>query len=405
MRPRAELALGLGLFLLLGVVIVAQAWRADPGDRLDRRRSTFRTTETGARGWTDALSRLGVEVERTRRPLLGRRRDEAWSTDRPTLLVYLDPTFPIDVFEATQLGLRVAKGDQLLLAGNGARLAMRCFGWDIVPARDRALRATGVVEGAELGIDSIGATLRALRDRLPGDSSRQADIGVLTCKEHKTVVVDTLLRVASGRPAAVRISYVGGGTLLLVADGELFADLRLKTSDAGPFALALVVPRYQRVVVDEYHHGYGAGGSMSRALLHWSAESPWGSTLWQLVAVGLIALLAAGVRTGPIFRVRSGRRRSAIEHVRALAQALAATRGHDVAVRLLVGGLRRRLSDGRPTRDDPRPWLAHLTERMRTARGREAARTLQDLTRPGQSAAGVLAAANAVEAVWDETRP
>ena len=58
----------------------------------------------------------------------------------------------------------------------------------------------------------------------------------------------------------------------------------------------------------------------------------------------------------------------------------------------------------RPGSAVPRPWLAGLVERMRTPRGREAARTLQDLNRRPPSPREVLAAANAVEAVWDETR-
>ena len=198
----------------------------------------------------------------------------------------------------------------------------------------------------------------------------------------------------------------GKRVAILVADGRLFADQMLRRTDAGTLALSLVFPAYHHVVVDEFHHGYATDGSIGRALLGWSLGSPWGRALWQVILVGMLVLLAATVRSGPIYQVRSRQRRSPLEQVRALARALAAARGHDVAVRLLVGGLRRRLSaDGRPTRDDPSPWLAALTDRMRTARGRAAVRALQESTRPGQSASGVLAAANAVEDVWDETRP
>src|SRR5262249_49927520 len=157
---------------------------------------------------------------------------------------------------------------------------IRCFGWDIVPAHGDGLQATGRVGGAPIVIDSVHATLRTIHDKAVDDSSRGADLGVVTCPRREPLTVDTLLRVASGRPAAVRVVF-DTGTVILVADGGLFADIRLRDTDAGPFALSLIVPEYQRFVVDEIHHGYGAGGSMTKALLEWSTSSPWGAFFWQ----------------------------------------------------------------------------------------------------------------------------
>ena len=113
--------------------------------------------------------------------------------------------------------------------------------------------------------------------------------------------------------------------------------------------------------------------------LDWSTRSPWGWVVWQLAAVGVIALLASGVRFGPVRRAIERRRRSPLEHVRALATALAAARGHDVAVRLMVQGLRRRLSrGGRPARARPGRLAREPRALGADARGREA---LQSLTR------------------------
>ncbi|MEO6067376.1 MAG: DUF4350 domain-containing protein [Gemmatimonadales bacterium] len=402
MRPRAELAVALGLLLALGAFVAVDAWRTGDGDRLDLRRTTYRSTPTGARGWTEALERLGVSIDRLRRPSIMLEK----VVPEDELLAYLDPTFPLDLLDATHLVARVKHGGSVLLAGRGARFAMRCFGWDRVAVEGTGVGAEGRVEERSIAIDAVQATLTKLDRTLDKDSIRRADLGVLICTPPAVARVDTLLRTSAGKPVVVRLVGAEGGTVIIVADGRLFADEMLRGSDAGVLALSLVVPAYRSVVVDEYHHGYGAAGSMRGALFQWSLHAPWGWALWQAAVVGVIALLTAMVRSGPLHQARSRRRRSPLEHVRALAQALAATRGHDVAVRLLVGGLRRRLSaDGRPTRDDPTTWLAALASRMRTPRGRSAARTLQDLTRPGQSAPGVLAAANAVEAVWDETRP
>lgn len=401
MRPRVETMIAAGLLLLLALVVIGEALRVDPDGHADERRTSLRPTPAGAKGWADALTRLGVEVERSRQPLT-LRRDPAGKGD---LLVFLDPTIPFDLVEATAVRGRIVRGRDVLLAGRGARFAMRCLGWDVVRAHGEGLVGSGSVDGTPITIRHLGETLRTLWEPVGADSSRQADLGVLTCEAPITVAVDTLLRVPSGRPAAVRVHTESGGRYILVGDGALFADTTLRYTDAGVFALALVADQYTRVVIDEAKHGHLTGGSMSGALLAWSGRSPWGWLLWQLVAVGAIALLAAMVRSGPLLVTTERQRRSPLEHVRALATALSATRGHDVALRLLIGGLRRRLSaDGRPTRDDPRPWLAGLVERMRTPRGRAAARILQDLNRRPPSPKEVLAAANAVEVVWDETR-
>ena len=78
----------------------------------------------------------------------------------------------------------------------------------------------------------------------------------------------------------------------------------------------------------------------------------------------------------------------------------------DTAVALTVGGLRRRLSRaGYVPRSEIGPWLATLELALPTVRGRRAVRRLQEvITQPG-GAERVLAAAQAVEDVWEDLRP
>jgi hypothetical protein len=160
------------------------------------------------------------------------------------------------------------------------------------------------------------------------------------------------------------------------------------------------------MVVDEFHHGYQASGSLAGAALEWSTRSPWGWIVWQLAAVGVVALIASGVRFGPVRSAVGRRRRSPLEHVHALATALAAARGHDVAVRLMIQGLRRRLSrTGRPVSSNLDTWLEGLGPSVRSSRGREALDSLIALTRRPPDADSVLVAANAVETLWEELKP
>jgi hypothetical protein len=218
--------------------------------------------------------------------------------------------------------------------------------------------------------------------------------------------VDTLLLTEGGRPAALRLSFDELGSVTLVADGMLFSNARLRETEAGLAVLPMIGGRYDRVLFDEYEHGFGPGGSLLSATLDWSVRTPFGWAFWQLAIVGLLALLAGAIRFGPALHVIERRRRSPLEHVRALATALSAARGARVAVELMIRGLRRRLSaPGTPVRGDLKPWLAELAGNVRTARSRQAVNTLITLTRRAPEADSVLRAAEAVEEVWQDLKP
>jgi hypothetical protein len=158
--------------------------------------------------------------------------------------------------------------------------------------------------------------------------------------------------------------------------------------------------------VDEYHWGFGEGGSLFGAAWTWLTSNPAGWALLQLAAVALVWLAVSAVRFGPARSVIEHRRRSPLEHLEALAAGLERAGGADTAVSLTVTGLRRRLSRGGfVPRGDDRVWLAALELALPTARGRDAARRLHVVTTQPGGAERVLATAQAVEDVWRELRP
>jgi hypothetical protein len=399
MQPRTELALGSALLLALaigaGVIGLSRERLTDA----DRRRSTFLAGPAGARGFAEALQRLGVRVETFRRPAA------ALDSAAPprTLTAFVGPSRDLDAREGRVLaGLR----RDLLLAGPGASAAIRCLGWDVRPRVGDSLPIAPPAGAEARPFPAVDAVLMPRSSAVAVDSSDAEDGAPVTCTAPAARTIDTLLRTTGGRIVALRAALDGGRTVTLVADDALFTNRALRETGAGPFALGLVVPRYDRVVVDEYHHGYDASRSLGGATFDWTLRSPWGWGILQLVGAGVLALLAAGVRFGP---VRSGierRRRSPLEHVRALATALAAARGHDVAVGLIVQGLRRRLSrTGHPSRGEIGPWLDDLAPSVRTPRGRTALDTLTTITRRPASAQDVLSATDAVETLWEELTP
>ena len=408
MRLRTDLSIGFAVLAVLGTLAAALGTRAASRENRNPRRSTFLTGPFGARGYADALTRLGVTVERYQRRSAQLRR-----TPPPagSLLAVLDPTLPIERDDAAALAAYRQAGHDLLLAGAGAQAAARCLGYDIVPRRDSVVALLpGVATGG--GRVRVGAVLARWYGPPSGDSAAQGDAAAPACPGAVPLSADTLAATSAGWPAALALMFESGGRVLLVADGGLFTNRALRESAAGEFALGLIVGHYRAVAFDEYHQGFGTATSLSGALVEWSLGSPWGWALWQVAAAGVVAVAAAGIRFGAPRPPRSRRRRSSLEHLRALAAALSAARGHDVAVRLIVQGLRRRLErgargEGRATalRADPVPWLATLDRRLAAPRARTALQRLTELTSRPQRAAGVLAAANAVEDVWEEWKP
>jgi hypothetical protein len=399
MQQRTELALGAGIIFSLGLMAALLGVQRARLSDADPRRSIYLSGPSGASGFGEALQRLGIRVQAFRRPTA------AFDTSAAprTLTAFLDPSRALDAREGlTVAGLRT----DLLVAGLGATAALRCLGWGVRPRSSDTL-SVAPPPGAEARRFPRPRVVLARRTSpVAVDSADTEDGAPVRCTAPAAQRLDTLLRTTDGRPLAIRETLGDGRNVTLVADGRLFTNRALRETAAGPFVLGLVAPRYTRVIVDEYHHGYDTSRTLSGAALDWTLRSPWGWAVLQLAAVGVIALLAAGVRFGP---VRSGierRRRSALEHVRALATALAAARGHDVAVRLIVQGLRRRLSaTGRGAPGEIGPWLDGLTPAVRTPAGRAALETLTSVTHRSASAEDVLRAADAVETLWEELTP
>lgn len=405
MRPRTELAIGLTALAVLAALIGVLDRQQKRAPSEDPRRSTFLTGPHGARALADALERLHVRVRRYRRPASELATYEPDSTAR--LLAILDPSTPIRPAEIEHYLDYSASvgGPDLLLAGPGTGRLMRCFGY----ANQSGDSAQAVRPGAERGDSTpwVDAVLAGSSEIVVTDSSGTMDATVMSCAVPPIASAETLLVTRTGRVEALRLHRADlDRSITLVADGTLFSNRQLRNTDAGPFALSLIAGRYEEVIIDETHHGYQTRGSLAGATLRWSEHSPWGWAVWQLVLLGTVALVMSGVRFGPTRPAVPRERRSPLEHVRALATALAAAKGHDVAVGAIVRGLRRRLSPAvQRSPASTAQWLDSLQNSARSSRARGAAMELKDLTRPGQPSTGVLRAANAVEDVWDELHP
>jgi hypothetical protein len=370
----------------------------------------------GGRGPYDVLVRLGVPVERRRTSLFDLARQVR---NRPGVLAVVSPEEWLAPAELEAVARYVGTGGVLVGVGDAGGLT-ECFGWRTAePDSTEAIHDSAVVRVPEgLGpLPRVQSVLHQRRDSLDHQAKREAEQPKRSlrrllrrddaCQPAVRAGVDTILTTLRGAPVLVRLRFRGGGSAVLVADDGYFSNAAWRTSDVPALLVPLLTPTVRgRVTWDEYHHGYGASQSLSGAVLGWMLQSPAGWLLLQLIAVGLIWLGVTAVRFGPPRRVLDRRRRSPLEHVDALAAGLEGAGGADTAVALTVSGLRRRLSrTGHVMHGDAQLWLRTLEVVLPGARGRAAARRLQQtLAKPG-GPERVLAAAQAVEDVWQELQP
>ena len=406
MSRRVEVALLALLTLAIALAVWAGTRGAGGASSFDFRPSTLLRGPEGSGALYDVLVRLRIPVERRRAPLFDLARERR---RQPAVLVVLDPFMHLEAAELGQVVRFIRAGGTVVAAGSGGGIT-RCAGWVTANAARFVASDSFPVQSSENGpaLPPVADYLK-VPDRSPGALGRLrgGDIEETECDRLAPAAHDTLLRLLDRRPAALRLRYPGGGAVTLVADVGYFRNRTWRATQVPQFITPLLVPtRPGRVAWDEYHQGFGRERSVSGVLAGWLSGTPAGWALLQLGAVLLLALAAAGVRFGPARSVIERRRRSPLEHLEALAAGLEGAADVDTAVALTVSGLRRRLGRAGVMRpDEQRSWLAALELALPTAVGRDAVRRLQRIINQPGGPERALAAAQAVEDVWQELRP
>jgi hypothetical protein len=413
MSYRREVALLVFVTALLGVAAWA-ASRAPRPPEPDSRASTLLSGPDGSKGLYEVLMRLGHPVQRRRTALFNLAADTVRRARPPIgLLVVLNPPIQLQPAELEQVARFVKGGGAVLGAGSGGGITA-CTGWDAEPPTRRfAVDSFPVRASPGLRLPRV---VRVLKPRPPergleGLVKRRAvKVEDDPCGPLVAHGIDTLLATTDGLPVVVRLRYRSGGTITLAADVAWFTNQVWRDTDVPYVVLPLLtLAPGGRVVWDEYHQGFGREGPSVEALTwDWLRHSAAGWAILQLVAVALVWLAATAVRFGPARPVIERRRRSPLEHLEALAAGLESARAADTAVERMISGLRRRLRRaGTPAPDAGHlaSWLDGLELAVSGTRGRAAVRRLRHLITQRGGDERVLAAAQAVEDVWEELRP
>ncbi|QDU68590.1 DUF4350 domain-containing protein [Engelhardtia mirabilis] len=166
----------------------------------------------------------------------------------------------------------------------------------------------------------------------------------------------------------------GEGRVFLWCDAEGLRNDRQEAAGYGASFLRsiAVVAQDRPVFVDGYGHGLAALGDLELALWRWSTGTRLGNTALFALAIGLLAMVVAGVRVAPPIPDPPPPGRSPLEHVNALADAYRRAGAHRRPTEHLLSTVERRLgSVGLATRlaslRRSRPDLAKELDRVERA--------------------------------------
>ncbi len=399
MLRRVELWLMLAVTVAMFAAAMIGRRVAPSSSLLDERRSAELSGPFGAKGLAEALTRLGMVVELRHRPLFDWGSQDLVS-QQAEFLALLDVSLPLTQEEQRRLRNGVARGHSLLLVGvNGVE---RCFGYR-VRYLDRSFSDSGAVLVTAAGIGSLPA-VDAVMEPIPVDSLAEATESS-GCSPLLPTQIDTLASTVDGEMVAAILSFRPGSTVILIADSWLVSNRALRETDAGLLVLPwLLDSGLGHIEIAEYHHGFQDRKSVFAAAWSWMRRSPLGWLILQLSVAALLVLGLVSIRFGPALAVVERKRRSALEHLDALAIGLQRAQGSNLAVNLIAEGLRRRLTRsgtvqlGRKNLSD---WLATLALAVHTTDARRKVKRLSWLVREPGGDEQVLSAAAAVEDVWE----
>jgi hypothetical protein len=344
-----------GEWVVLGVAMAAAvalsallgAW-AGEGPESRPNPSTYNHRGSGSLGLYLWLRELGIPVHRWERPL----RELAGRPDARVLLMLGPFVRPPDEDEIAGLMGWVRQGGTLLLADDTPSFA---------------------VPGMVLGPPALHLGLRAVPARPSGpvrpalptpylDGVQELRPKGAVRFERRSEGWVPLFADAHGDVVALR--RLGRGTVVAVADPGVFSNAGLETPDHARLVLNLIHAHAGRgeVMVDEYHHGHGAGHGLVAYLRRTSL--PW--ILAQAALLFLAFVFARGTRFGPPVPLAGATRASSLEYVSALADLYRRAGARALAAEALAGSVRRLVAErlGLGAQPEPSRLGARHAERL-----------------------------------------
>ena len=351
--------------LLVLFVIFAPQQSSDPGTMY----SSYATGAGGTRAMYDVLKRLGFAVERNERPLSA-------EPDSNSTYVLFNPAQPLTVIEQSHLLAAVRRGTILVFTMDGDALADSLGFRTTTPTDGFFTLSRTRVAGGNPKPPTVQDPQAIFQAAFPisvtvGSASKdssQTFLWLEPAERSKAAQFD------SAHQSALVIGHrVGHGYAIAVAPAQIVINQAVREPRS---AIAIVraiqfastftgrEPGSQRIVFDEYHHGFGKHADMVAAIERGLTQTPLGRVTLELVAAALILLLAFAVRPIAPVSVPATSRRSPLEHVGALAYAYSQVNAKALGTRRLIRGLRRRHPFGLPGSLPDSEYMSAIRTRM-----------------------------------------
>jgi hypothetical protein len=323
---------------------------ADPMAAL-RVRPRMATFEPGP----DAI-RVGPRATTERKPPSGAVRYPVNATTLLASVVTVDSHEDDDADDSADSSLKsVMPGDSVVVPANSVGKPAD----SLVAAKNSAVKPADSVVAAKNSAVKPADTLVKRMDSVRTSAPR------VTIGAPKTSNVNDTTEL---RPTVVAFA-LGKGRVVAIADPDILRTDQLRNCAMGTAltvvrSLEYLSPGAKRTIVfAEYYQGARTGDGAMAVISEWLRGTAPGRTLLTMMLAGAVLLLARGRRTlAPVYRARE-ERRSALEHVDALATAWRAVRGTRTAARMLARGIRRRHAAGRWRALDDTAFLAALAAR------------------------------------------
>lgn len=338
------------LLVLLGVMAAAASLAnlrvGKEAEELVPDPSSYNPGGSGSMGFYLWLQAMGARARRWERPL-------AELPGDATILWVLRPTVPLEELEVQALEDWVRGGGVLVLADDTVSVPIPGmwvgplagkFGLQSRPGERpaRLLPAfpSPYVEGVE-AIEPEGR-IRFQRKGSEGWAPLFAD----------------------GEGDVVAVNRLGRGVVIALADPGIFSNARIET--AGHARLAVNIVRAHRgggvVLVDEFHHGRGHQGALSRYFR--GSALPW--MIAQAALAFLVLVVARGTRFGPPVPPPREERASGLEYAVALGDLCERAGARRTAAEALAGSFRRTLAEalGASAGEDPARLAARGAARL-----------------------------------------
>ena len=345
---------GIAALVLALMLVVAILLTPTSGDG----RGWLASTSTGAGGARllhDMQQRLGWRVERSHDPI---------GSPLPTDAVYavLDPPLPLTSGEVHTLLQAVRAGAGLLVVvprdgalADSLGITRGTSGGKMYPADEApagfcadSLNRVGLINWTDGRVQSWW--LRSELRPAVVFTHVLADSGASTTRPSRTPNGERGGVSTLGPVPAMAGYTLGRGRVVAVADPDLLRNdvLRVCRWNAGPTASRalewLAVGANRHLIFAEYYQDPAMEANPMRASGRALLVEPWGRAIMVLSIAGLVLLAAMGMRPLSPLPHEIVRRRSPLEHARALARAYESAGASRLAARYLVRGLRRRHS-------------------------------------------------------------